>query len=1141
MSTAHILLSSFNAGEVSQLMGSRFGVEKVASGCRQLRNFIIHAHGPAFRRPGMEFMGMAASHDTPSNLRSFQFSSSTVAMLELSVFGLRVWKDASLVSLLQPVLLPYAAEELPDVQMCQVNDVVYLTHPHHEPRKLIRYADNDWRIQVLEWRFPPLLDENPGDQAMPDQYDTLSSNGLAPFNHVGYYVNFPGGSSNSVYCELLNVGMGVNSPTHLTILGTPPSGDVKRILVQRRFANTNTFQPKGWQSVASATWQGALPDIHPIPLVDPITTNAATGDYRIYFKGSVFPGGKLRLKTGYEWDLAANGYEWISGAGSGPAATTIQPGAWRYSIDMGGSPLMLDEFGSQRPTYVALQKRDTPGSGDWEDYITFDPTIAHRQTVTEITPTAIELRWRADNFLAVQNADVTGWASASIEALNNPSPYQTSIAIDHVEVGSGRELTSNRPLFKPGHVGSYWQLTHRREDAFVEIVSTSEPVAATGVLNLPTNPVANATVTIGSRTYTFVATPTLAGHVDLGANAATSASNLAAAINAGAGAGTAYHGSTAAHADVTATVSGTTVTVLARKPGTGAHAVHLTMTVVGGSWDDVFLHGGVDANTVITPAQTSGLRINGTWEVFTYGSWESTLYLERLNASGQWDFVRSWRSKKDRNISASGETDGDETLRLRIIAGSSSETSTAAAPRFLLEAADARINGLVKITAVGALSEGKSVNATCDVITPLLSTAPTYVWTEGAWSQAQGFPSAVAMHQNRLWFAGTAKAPMRIWGSVSGDIENFRRSSLDDGSVSWTPLADELNPIQWMISQGADMVIGTGGDEWTLSGQGKAITPSNFDFQRQSRFGSSAVAAIMANEVVVFVQRGGRKVRRVSQRSNNEPWSTSDMTVLAEHIALDGIKQLAFGSNPNSILWAVTTSGKLLGMTLEVEQNVFGWHVHETDGQVESVAVIYGDDADEVWLAVRRGSLRTIERLDPRVFARDFTDYPRMIYADSAVRYDGEPTTSIPGLTHLNGKTVSLLADGVELTPQVVSGGALTLPSPASVVVVGLPFTSTLQPCRFDVQSPKGSAQGLMWRVSRIGLYVHDSQGGQVAEHPASTFEALPYPASGLYSGDVETVVESSARPGTDALVKTSTLLPLTIGSLLLKLDLYGD
>ena len=58
-------------------------------------------------------------------------------------------------------------------------------------------------------------------------------------------------------------------------------------------------------------------------------------------------------------------------------------------------------------------------------------------------------------------------------------------------------------------------------------------------LNMATAPTANDTVVISGVTFTFVATPTLPGHVDIG-DAATSRANLKAAIEGGAGAGTAY-------------------------------------------------------------------------------------------------------------------------------------------------------------------------------------------------------------------------------------------------------------------------------------------------------------------------------------------------------------------------------------------------------------------------------------------------------------------------------------------------------------------------------------------------------------------------------------------------------------------------
>lgn len=60
------------------------------------------------------------------------------------------------------------------------------------------------------------------------------------------------------------------------------------------------------------------------------------------------------------------------------------------------------------------------------------------------------------------------------------------------------------------------------------------------VFTMATNPTANDTVTVKGVTFTFVASPSSAGDVDIGGTADASRANLAAAINGGSGAGTTY-------------------------------------------------------------------------------------------------------------------------------------------------------------------------------------------------------------------------------------------------------------------------------------------------------------------------------------------------------------------------------------------------------------------------------------------------------------------------------------------------------------------------------------------------------------------------------------------------------------------------
>jgi hypothetical protein len=597
-------------------------------------------------------------------------------------------------------------------------------------------------------------------------------------------------------------------------------------------------------------------------------------------------------------------------------------------------------------------------------------------------------------------------------------------------------------------------------------------------------------------------------------------------------------------------------------------------------------------------ARTTGaLRVQGSWEVYSYGSWNATLYLEKF-VNGEWEIMRSWASNKDRNVIANGLEGSEVELRLRVSAGEGFANSAAAVPRFTLEATDARVYGLVQITEVGIfdpltmqnfaneaarelatptsvgqlgfqadtkvwysgqelapgkwIEQPKLAKAKVDVLTTIHSIEPTLLWTEGAWSDVNGYPRSVTLHGQRLWFGGTRMEPLRLWGSVVNDFVNFRRSTFDDASVSFTPAAQQANALQWMASFGEDLVLGTSGDEWTLSGGSERgpVTPTSVLMQRRSGYGSRFLPAVLMGEVVTFVQRGGRKVRQVAPRADGIVWSAADLTVLAEHVTRKGIIQMAAMTFPFTILWSVTADGKLLGMTHETEQNVFAWHVHETDGVVESVAVVLGVEADEVWLSVLRNGRRNIERLDPKVFGLRFDELENLCYADGAVKFRfEEPTDTLTGLDHLNAREVVVLGDGAELTPRTVSNGEIVLEHPVTVAVVGLAYESKLQPTRRELNLQDGSAQHRQWKTSSVGLHLYETLACEVADAVDTRFEPVLFrsvstplgSAPPLFTGDKEAGVQGRTRGGIDLVVKTAAPLPLNVAGITWKGDVSGE
>lgn len=102
----------------------------------------------------------------------------------------------------------------------------------------------------------------------------------------------------------------------------------------------------------------------------------------------------------------------------------------------------------------------------------------------------------------------------------------------------------------------------------------------------------------------------------------------------------------------------------------------------------------------------------------------------------------------------------------------------------------------------------------------------------------------------------------------------------------------------------------------------------------------------------------------------------------------------------------------------------------------------------------------------------------------------GVPTKTVYGLHHLEGATVSALADGNVVENLTVTNGSVTLPQAASMIVVGLPFIAQLQTLPIEV--PGGpTMQGKRKNITAVTVRVEQSRGMEVGSNQVD-FSAYP-------------------------------------------------
>jgi len=304
-------------------------------------------------------------------------------------------------------------------------------------------------------------------------------------------------------------------------------------------------------------------------------------------------------------------------------------------------------------------------------------------------------------------------------------------------------------------------------------------------------------------------------------------------------------------------------------------------------------------------------------------------------------------------------------------------------------------NGFGIITSVNSTTQ-----AIWDIVDTLSAATSTPDWYESAWSADQGYPRVATFFEERLAFAGSIERPQTLWMSASGDYEDFTRNAITGGevqdtdSLAFTISSDQVNAIRWLHSM-SKLIIGTTGGEWWMTGatSSEPLTPSSVYVRRDSTFGSADVAPEHINNATMFVQRHGKKVLRYGYDFEDDAYVGQDVSILAEHLTKNTtIKEMAYQRSPYQILWAITADGTLIVLTYMREHEVVGWHRHDVDGTVESIATISGDTEDELWAIVNRtidgGTVRYVERMHTFWTSGDFED---AFCVDSGLTYDPDP------------------------------------------------------------------------------------------------------------------------------------------------------
>jgi hypothetical protein len=398
----------------------------------------------------------------------------------------------------------------------------------------------------------------------------------------------------------------------------------------------------------------------------------------------------------------------------------------------------------------------------------------------------------------------------------------------------------------------------------------------------------------------------------------------------------------------------------------------------------------------------------GAWvDVITYTTNQATTYLDALD--NQIIYYRI-------GIATGGYSSGTTVTELAYTAGSIKGI--------------ARIVGYTSPTVVTGI-----------VVKPFGALTASPDWAEGSWSPRRGYPTAVALYEGRLFWAGRDK----IDGSVSDDFANYSDEVEGDaGPINRSIGSGPVDTINWLVPAQI-LLLGGQGSEFICrsSSLGEPLTPANFNLKEASSRGSLRVSAVKVDTSAIFVDRSKSRVYELQFDAVSNNYSPADLTSIVPEICISGVVRIGVQRRPDTRFYFILEDGRVAIMVFDKTEDVKAWCYYETNGFYEDVVVLPGTEEDRVYFVVRRTINGSTVRYFEKVALQTECEGDTITkLADSFLEYDGETAPLIPNLAHLEGEEVVVWADGEDIGTYTVEGGTIYLDRDVTQAIVGLGYSA---------------------------------------------------------------------------------------------------
>lgn len=276
-----------------------------------------------------------------------------------------------------------------------------------------------------------------------------------------------------------------------------------------------------------------------------------------------------------------------------------------------------------------------------------------------------------------------------------------------------------------------------------------------------------------------------------------------------------------------------------------------------------------------------------------------------------------------------------------------------------------KISGISGMTELNSWTAAVLTTPTADTFTIDVDTSSFIAYSSGGSSEkvsTGSYPKTCAFSKGRLNYTrGTT-----TFLSESGQyfIHTLPASVLPASAIQRT-LSDTAQDIEWMIGVDAGLISGQADSIISITGGGnfQAITSDTMEANVTSAPGAYKSKPLLKDGLLFYVGLDRRNLYYFQYDALTETFKAQDANVFALDASRPLLKKVRSKKDRNDLIYCLMEDGSWATLNINIPEKILAWLPHETDGEIQDIAVISDNDGNQkLFSIVLRSGVYYIEQ-----------------------------------------------------------------------------------------------------------------------------------------------------------------------------------